>query len=141
MQYCLTWAAPCAAPRKRSRDERLKFTGEILKLLGSSADPADFSRLLARRETAYRNWARETLIELSEPDLWTRWLLPDWPEDLVRKYAVQFNLLWRDATGERILFPETAEVIIELFRRGYRLGLVSNTTSSTEVPEALKSTV
>jgi len=124
--------------RKRSREERLKFTGEILKLLGSSADPADFSRLLARRMTAYRHWARETLIELSEPDLWTRWLLPDWPEDLVRKHSVQFNLLWRDATGERILFPETAEVIIELFRRGYRLGLVSNTTSSTEAPEALK---
>jgi len=124
--------------RKRSREERLAFTGGILKLLGSSADPAGFARLLARRETAYRHWARETFIELSEPDLWTRWLLPDWPEDLVRKHAVQFNLLWRDATGERILFPETAEVVIELFRRGYRLGLVSNTTSSTEAPEALK---
>jgi HAD superfamily hydrolase (TIGR01662 family) len=124
--------------KRRSRDERLKFTGEILKLLGSSADPANFSRLLARRETAYRHWARETLIELGEADLWTRWMLPDWPETLVRAKAVQINLLWRDATGERVLFPETAEVVIELFRRGYRLGLVSNTTSSTEAPEVLK---
>ncbi len=124
--------------RKRSREERLRYTNDILKLLGSNADPASFARLLARRETAYRRWARETLIELGEADLWTRWLLPDWPEEQVREHAVQFNLLWRNATGERILFPETAEVIIELFRRGYRLGLVSNTTSSTEAPEALK---
>jgi HAD superfamily hydrolase (TIGR01549 family) len=124
--------------RKRSREERLKYTGDIIKLLGSSADPAGFARLLARRETAYRRWARETLIELGEADLWTRWLLPDWPEEQVRKHAVQLNLLWRNATGERTLFPETVEVIIELFRRGYRLGLVSNTTSSTEAPEALK---
>jgi FMN phosphatase YigB (HAD superfamily)/sugar phosphate isomerase/epimerase len=124
--------------KKRSRDERLKFTGEILKLLGSNAEPANFSRLLARRETAYRRWARETLTELGEADLWTRWLLPDWPAAFVREHAIQLNLLWRDATGERIIFPEAAGVIIELFRRGYRLGLVSNTTSSTEAPEALK---
>jgi FMN phosphatase YigB (HAD superfamily)/sugar phosphate isomerase/epimerase len=124
--------------RKRSREERLAYTGGILKLLGSSADPADFSCLLARRQTAYRNWARETMIELNEADLWSRWMLPDWPEGLVREHAVQLNLLWRDATGERVLFPEASEVIIELFRRGYRLGVVSNTTSSTEAPEALK---
>ena len=124
--------------RKRSRDERLRFTGEILLLLGSDADPVDFSHLLARRATAYRRWARETMIELSEADLWARWMLPDWPEAQVRKHAVQLNLLWREATGERVVFPETAEVVLELFRRGYRLGLVSNTTSSTEAPLALK---
>ena len=107
--------------RKRSREERLFYTGKILKLLGSDEDPAIFARRLARRETAYRKWARETLIELNEPELWTRWLLPDWPEDVIAKHAVKLNLLWRDATGERILFPETADVIIELFRRGYRL--------------------
>ena len=124
--------------RKRSRDERLRFTGEILNLLGSDADPVDFSHLLARRATAYRRWARETMIELNEADLWARWMLPDWPEAQVRKHAVQLNLLWREATGERVVFPETAEVVLELFRRGYRLGLVSNTTSSTEAPLALK---
>jgi FMN phosphatase YigB (HAD superfamily)/sugar phosphate isomerase/epimerase len=124
--------------RKRSRGERLEYTGEILKLLGSSADPAKFSRQLARRSSAYRRWARETMIELNEVELWTRWLLPDWPAALVREHAMRLNRLWRDATGERVIFPEAAEVLHELFRRGYRLGLVSNTTSSTEAPEALK---
>jgi len=124
--------------KKRNRDEQLNFVAELLKHLGSDADPAEFSHLLTRRAAAYRRWARETMIELNEADLWSRWMLPDWPEGLVREHAVQLNLLWRDVTGERLLFPETAEVIIELFRRGYRLGLVSNTTSSTEAPEALK---
>ncbi len=124
--------------RKRSKDERIRYTGEILKLLGSEVDPSDFSHLLARRAMQYRRWARKNIIELNEADLWTRWMLPDWPEDLVRKHAVKLNLLWREATNERVLFPETAEVILELFRRGYRLGLVSNTTSSTEAPEELK---
>ena len=124
--------------KKRSRDERLKFVAEILKLLGLEADPAEFSHLLAHRATAYRRWARERMIELNEADLWSRWMLPDLPKIQVHDHAVQLNRLWRDATGERIFFPETAEVIKELFRRGYRLGLVSNTTSSTEAPEALK---
>jgi FMN phosphatase YigB (HAD superfamily)/sugar phosphate isomerase/epimerase len=124
--------------RKRSREERLMYTGEILRLLGYRADPAKFSRLLARRLTAYRHWARETMIELNEFELWTHWLLPDWPESQVYDHALELNRLWREATGERIIFPEAAVVLLELFRRGYRLGLVSNTTSSTEAPDALK---
>lgn len=124
--------------KKRSRVERLAYTSEILKLLGSDEDPDRFSRRLARRSTAYRRWARETLIELSEAELWTRWLLPDWPEPLVREKALQLNYFWREATGERTLFPEAAVVLRDLFRRGYRLGLVSNTTSSTETPDVLK---
>jgi HAD superfamily hydrolase (TIGR01549 family) len=124
--------------RKRSRGERLRYTSEILKLLGSEADPLNFSRLLSRRSTAYRQWARETMCELNEADLWTRWMLPDWPEQAIQTNAMKLNKLWRDATGERFVFPETAEVVIALFRRGYRLGLVSNTTSSTEAPDAME---
>jgi HAD superfamily hydrolase (TIGR01549 family) len=123
--------------RKRSREERLLYTGKILQLLGSSEDPAKFSRRLARRATAYRQWARETLLELNEDELWTRWMLPDWPETQVRKDAVRLNSLWREATGVRNIFPETADVIHEIYRRGYRIGLVSNTTSSSETSDAL----
>ena len=124
--------------KKRSRQERLHYTGEMIKLLGSDLDPDKFSRLLARRSTAYRRWARQTLVELNESDLLTYWLLPEWPESFIREHAQQLHRLWRQATGERTIFPETAGVVLELFRRGYRLGLVSNTTSSSEAPEALE---
>ena len=124
--------------KKRSREDRILYTRQILEILNAGNDPGDFSLILARRLAAYRKWARETMIELNEADLWTRWMLPEWPEDLVRSNAVKLNLLWREAIGERIVFPETAEVIKELFRRGYRLGLVSNTTSSVETPNVFK---
>ncbi|MCU0487633.1 MAG: HAD family hydrolase, partial [Anaerolineales bacterium] len=123
--------------KKRNRQERLYFIGEMIKLLGSDLDPVKFSRLLARRSTAYRRWARQTLVELNESDLMAYWLLPEWPEPFIRAHALQLHRLWRKATGERTVFPEAAAVLLELFRRGYRLGLVSNTTSSTEAPESL----
>ncbi len=124
--------------KKRSKVDRLHFTSELLQVLNADEDPEKFAGMLSRRMSAYRRWARETMIELNEADLWTRWMLPEWPNDLVQSNAVKLNLLWRDATGERVVFPETAEVIKELFRRGYRLGLVSNTTSSVEAPNTLK---
>jgi HAD superfamily hydrolase (TIGR01549 family) len=65
-------------------------------------------------------------------------MLPDWPSDQVSRLAQQLSQLWRDATGKHIVFPETRETVLALFRRGYRLGLVSNTTSSVEVPRLLE---
>ena len=80
-----------------------------------------------------------TLNELNEAELWTRWMLPDWPAEQISPQAVRLNQLWRQATGRRDPLPESKAVVTELFRRGYRLGLVSNTTSSTEVPQLLQS--
>jgi HAD superfamily hydrolase (TIGR01549 family) len=65
-------------------------------------------------------------------------MLPDFPADQVQPMAVQLNQLYREALGLRVVFPESRDVVLELFRRGYRLGLVSNTTSSVEVPALLK---
>ena len=80
----------------------------------------------------------ETLNELNEAELWTRWMLPDWPAEQISSQAVRLNQLWRDAIGRRDPLPESKAVVTELFRRGYRLGLASNTTSSTEVPHLLQ---
>jgi putative hydrolase of the HAD superfamily len=98
----------------------------------------EFAALLSTRAKDYKHWAEETLVELNESDLWTKWMLPECPAEQVSGMAIQLNQLYRDFTGTRIVFPETHDVVIELFRRGYRLGLVSNTTSSVEVPAALK---
>ncbi len=94
--------------------------------------------MINQRAKNYKKWAEETCIELSEEELWTKWMLPDCPEAHVRKNAVQFNQLYRDSINTRTIFPETKDVVMTLFRKGYRLGLVSNTTSSVEVPDALR---
>ena len=122
------------------KDESAKFAGvqKIIDLLGADAKSEEFSDLLTKRLQAYSYWARETLMEVDERELWTKWMLPDWPVKQVSEIAVQLNEIWREADADRIIFPETKEVVLELFRRGYRLGLVSNTVSSVETPRALK---
>jgi HAD superfamily hydrolase (TIGR01549 family) len=109
-----------------------------MELSGSQGSLEEFTRLLSARARAYTSWARETATELDEVRLWTQWMLPDQPAGRIGELAVELNQLWREATGQRIVFPETKEVALELFRRGYRLGLVSNTTSSVEVPLLLE---
>ncbi|MCK7483213.1 MAG: HAD hydrolase-like protein [Candidatus Moduliflexus flocculans] len=44
-------------------------------------EPAAFDRQLNRRAAAYRKWAKEARVELNEADLWTKWMLPDWPAE------------------------------------------------------------
>jgi len=123
---------------KKDEAEKLEVVRKIIELLGADASPEEFDELLSERTKAYRRWAKETLVDVDERELWTKWILPDWPTDQIAGIAMQLNGLWREATGDRIVFPESKEVVLELFRRGYRLGLVSNTSSSVEIPQAIK---
>ena len=123
---------------RRTRDEKYQIIRRIMELIGVQGSVEEFSRRLSRRAKAYKKWAEDTHIELSESDLWTQWMLPDFPVDQIKPMAIQLNQLYREALGLRVIFPESREVVLELFRRGYRLGLVSNTTSSVEVPALLK---
>jgi HAD superfamily hydrolase (TIGR01549 family) len=111
----------------------------LIKLLGVDYSPMQLFQLLSERIKAYHQWALSTLRELNESELWTRWMLPELPADQIGPQAVRLEQLWRQATGRRDLLPESKAVLTELFRRGYRLGLVSNTTSSTEIPQLLQS--
>jgi HAD superfamily hydrolase (TIGR01549 family) len=123
---------------KHKHEEKIQKLNEIIDLLGADADASEFYRLLTKRSKAYKKWAEENLIELNEVEFWTRWMLPDWPTAQISRIASRLNQLWRDAIGTRIVLPETREVVLELFRRGYRLGIVSNTIASAEVPHALE---
>jgi len=123
---------------KKDEAEKLEIVREIITLLGADTSPEEFTELLTERTKTYRRWAKETLVDVNEHELWTKWLLPDWPHEQISGIVMQLNQLWRKATGDRIVFPETKEVVLELFRRGYRLGVVSNTVSSVETPHLLE---
>jgi FMN phosphatase YigB (HAD superfamily)/sugar phosphate isomerase/epimerase len=122
---------------KRDTAEKMEWIRQILVLLGSGNTPQEFEQLLSSRAQTYQCWAKETLIGLSEEKIWTQWLLPEWPPEQIQKLASQLNRLWKLSRGTREIFPETMEVLIQLFRRGYRLGVISNTTSSSEIPQFL----
>ena len=123
---------------ERTRDEKQQIIRQIMNLIGAQSSAPEFARLLSRRAKAYKHWAEHTHIELNESDLWTKWMLPDFPVEQISGMAVQLNQFYREANGLRVIFPESRDVVLELFRRGYRLGLVSNTTSSVEVPALLR---
>jgi len=120
---------------RRSDAERRQRITQLMGLLGVLEDPDAFAARLLDRARAYKAWAEDTEMELNEVELWTRWMAPDFPVDLVISQAVKLNQLWRESHSQYVMRPEVRDVLLTLFRRGYRLGIVSNTTSSVETPQ------
>ncbi len=122
----------------REFSEKVTICKQILERTGLEADPVEFTRLLDTRANAYRKWSKQELAELNEIGFWTQWMLPDFDAEKVRALAVDLNQVWRNADRIYQVLPDAKEAILGLFRAGYRLGVVSNTTSSVEAPNLLK---
>jgi HAD superfamily hydrolase (TIGR01549 family) len=117
-------------------DSSLNYIQRIQSFIGVDGDPQEFLALLRSREKKYRHWCKRNLVELSEADLWSMYMLPDIPSDFVRKNAVILNQMWR-STRNKSLLPDAVETLKTLASRGYTLAVISNTTSSTETPDIL----
>ena len=122
----------------REFSEKAVICKKILELTGFESDPEDFARMLNTRANAYRKWSKQELAELNEIGFWTQWMLPELAVEKVSALAVDLNQIWRNADRIYQVLPDAKETILGLFRAGYRLGLVSNTTSSSEVPRLLE---
>jgi HAD superfamily hydrolase (TIGR01549 family) len=133
MGYTLRTTKKHTDPKQRSGGLK-----KIIKLLDLDISPEELDQMLVRGAEEYKKWALKTLMEASEEELWTKWMLPNLPAKRIRKNAIKLQKYWRQVSGTRIVMPETRHVLEELFRRGYRLGLISNTTSSREAPMTLK---
>lgn len=111
---------------------------QLVTLVGAQESPEAFCERLNERYQVYRKWAKETLIEASERELWTRWMLPDFPADKIAPLAGKLTRLWRDRDGRRVPRPDVKRVVVELSRRGYCLGIIANTITETEIPDWLE---
>jgi len=122
------------------KDERFQAQAkeQLVTLVGADETPEAFCERLAERYLAYRKWAKETLTEASEKELWTRWMLPDFPADRIAPLSGKLTRLWRDRDGRRVARPDVKEVVLELSKRGYRLGIIANTITETEIPDWLE---
>jgi HAD superfamily hydrolase (TIGR01662 family) len=110
----------------------------ITELVGTDADPVEFIKLMDERYEIYRVWAFENMHESTEAELWTRWMTPDSPREHIIKNSIDLSFQYRQAKGFRVLVDHGREVIQELHRRGYTLGIISNLITSREVPDWLK---
>lgn len=113
--------------------------GEIVRLLGTDEDPVEFVKKLDERYKAYRKWAFENLSEAPEADLWTRWLVPEFPASRVAPLGAELTYQYRQSMGRRVVVDGGREVVEELQKRGYTLGIISNLIGTREIPEWLVS--
>lgn len=111
---------------------------QLVELTGAQMSPDDFNVLLEERYKVLRKRAKEQLIEASEKEMWTQWMLPDFPAEKVGPLSGKLTRLWRDCDGRRLPRPDVKETVIELSRRGYKLGIIANTITETEIPDWLE---
>lgn len=112
---------------------RLAAMTQLHELLGFKGTVEELHTTIQEREKRYRQWCVKTLYELSEEELWSKYLLPDFPADFVTQNTERFSRLWRGGRNHTLL-PDMVETIRALAERRYKLAIISNTTSSSETP-------
>jgi HAD superfamily hydrolase (TIGR01662 family) len=112
---------------------------QLVDLIGPPMSPDQFFEHLEARYSILRKHAKDSLIEVSEKEMWTRWMLPDYPAEKVAPLAGKLTRLWRDCDGRRVPRPDVTTVVMELHNRGYKLGIIANTITESEIPDWLES--
>src|SRR4030065_956027 len=111
---------------------------DLMDLVGTTDTLDTFFAKLDVRWKAYRKWSFENLTEASEYELWTRFLLPDFPSNIIGARSGRLTRLWRDKDGRRIPRHDVKKVVMELDKRGYILGIIAKTITETEIPDWLE---
>jgi len=112
---------------------------DLMTLVGAREPEDEFFEGLDARWKAYRKQSKASLVEASEKELWTKWLLPDYPAAQIGPLSGRLTRLWRDHDGRRLPRPDVKATVIELHRRGYILGIIANTITETEIPDWIES--
>ena len=107
----------------------------IVELVGTDENPEAFYEKLNARYKIYRVWAFENMKEAPEAEFWTRWMTPEFPAERIVPHAVELSYQFRQSKGRRVVVDGGKEVVVELHKRGYILGIISNLITSQEVPD------
>lgn len=116
---------------------RAEALDKLKRVLPYSGDAEELHALLKSRAREYKMWSTDTLLEAPEEELWSKWMWPEGNQDDISRMGVQLEHLWRATNGRRLARPESLPVVDALQKRGYKLGIISNTTSREAVPMAL----
>jgi HAD superfamily hydrolase (TIGR01549 family) len=110
----------------------------IVELVGTDESPETFCQKLDERYKVYRKWAFENLAEAPEGEMWTRWLAPEFPPEKIAPLGGELTYQFRQSMGRRVVVEGGKEVVVELFQRGYTLGIISNLIGTREIPDWLE---
>ena len=108
---------------------------ELMRLVQTTEEHDVFFEKLQKNWEAYRKKVKKTLLDAGEMELWSQYLLPDYPKELICANAGRLTRLWRDHDGRRVARDDAKYTLEELVRRGYTLGIIANTITETEIPD------
>ena len=108
---------------------------ELMELVGATESHDVFFEKLNKNWKAYRKMAKTVLLDVSEMELWLQYLLPDYPAEAIAPNAARLTRMWRDHDGRRVPHDDVKPTPLELKRRGYKLGIIANTITETEIPD------
>ena len=107
----------------------------LMELIQTRETHDELFAKLEERWKKYRKMSKETLLDASEGELWTQYMLPDYEPNMVFANAAKLTRLWRDHDGRRVARPDAVATLKELCARGYTLGIIANTVTETEIPD------
>ena len=112
-----------------------KAEAGLMELIHTTETHDELFAKLEERWKKYRKMSKETLLDASEGELWTQYMLPEYDANMIFANAAKLTRLWRDHDGRRVARADAVETIQELSARGYTLGIIANTVTETEIPD------
>ena len=116
---------------------RAKARARMAELV-SADDPEALHAKIEERYEPYREWALSENKEAGDYELWAKWLLPELPEETLRRICHEMTYQYRQAKGIRRVVDGGLEVIHTLRQRGYKLGIISNLIGENEIFDWLR---
>ncbi|MBQ5950911.1 MAG: HAD family hydrolase [Lachnospiraceae bacterium] len=130
---------------KRTEESRLRFSRHLLDILEQHGIPANLSpeeidAMLQENGEAYKHLGEETLVELPNSEIWSRYYLKDLniEPERIAPFSEQLSFLYDSERVENTPMPHLRETFRALRRMNIRTGLVSNIISTTLAPHALR---
>lgn len=126
-------------------ENRLKASKDLMEYLDKKSislkiSSEEFLKILQKRNNEYASWSEKTFIEASPCDIWSKWHLKDFniEERILKEIGEELAVMWETKFYRRKCKKEALEMLKSLKNRGYKLGIVSNTSSQTQVFTSLE---
>jgi len=124
------------------RTKNVHFLRECLEKAGITFELNDeeLANAVSRGVSSYHKWNRESLIELTPPEVWSQFTLKEFniSRKQIEPVAEELTYLYETKFYERPLREEIPQVLETLHNMGLRIGCISNTQSKNQVPEMMK---
>lgn len=100
----------------------------------------EFLTELEKGNAAYKAWSEVSMIESPSLEIWHKWNLGAFgiPENRLADISEELAELWETQFFRRTLRPDVPGMLESLSRAGYRLGIISNTSSRGQVFHSLE---